>query len=114
MQLLEFIRYLYRSQKNKLYIATFLIALIVIRLVSLGADAKTFLGFILGLAFLMLMGRQRIVRTLILLAGIPCILLATIFGHHPPEGYQSSITGFVAGGVIMLLFREYAQYRKNI
>ncbi|EPJ3803502.1 hypothetical protein OND84_004244 [Morganella morganii] len=114
MQLLDFIRYLYRSQKNKLFIAIFLIVLIAIRLVSLGVDAKTFLGFVLGLAFLILMGRQKILRTLVLLVGIPCILFAMISGYHPPEGYQSSITGFVAGGVIMLLFREYAQYRKNI
>ena len=114
MRLLEFIHYMYRNQKNKLLIAIFIIALIIVRLVSLGVDATTLLGFILGLAFLMLMGRQKAVRTIVILVGMPCILLATIAVYHPPEGYQSSISGFVAGGFIMLLYREYILYRNTI
>ncbi|OBU06862.1 hypothetical protein AYY17_19965 [Morganella psychrotolerans] len=53
MQLLEFIRYLYLSQKNKLFIAIFIVALTAVQLVNEGVDATTFLGFILGLAFVM-------------------------------------------------------------
>ncbi|WP_175403193.1 hypothetical protein [Providencia heimbachae] len=43
MQLLEFIRYLYLSQKNKLFIAIFIVALTAVQLVNEGVDATTFL-----------------------------------------------------------------------
>ncbi|MEI9535342.1 hypothetical protein [Moellerella wisconsensis] len=114
MQLLEFIRYLYLSQKNKLFIAIFIVALTAVQLVNEGIDATTFLGFILGLAFVMVAGRQKFVRALVILVGIPCILLAIITGYHPPEGYQGSISGFVVGGVIILLHREYVHYQNTI
>lgn len=90
MRLLEFIHYMYRNQKNKLLIAIFIIALIIVRLVSLGVDATTLLGFILGLAFLMLMGRQKAVRTIVILVGMPCILLATIAGYHPQKDIRAA------------------------
>lgn len=114
IRLLEFIHYLYRNKKNKLFIVIFIIALITFRLVSVGVDATTLLGFILGLASLMLMGRLKVVRIVVILVGMPCILLAIIAGYPPPEGYQNSISGFVAGGFVVLLYREYIHYRNTI
>lgn len=114
LQLFGFIRYLYGTQKSKLYMAIFIAVLISVRLVKEGVDTGTFLGFILGLAFIMVMGRQKFVRALVILVGIPCILLAIITGYHPPEGYQGSILGFVVGGFVMLLYREYIHYLSTI
>lgn len=114
MRLFEFISYLYRSQQIKLFIAIFIVALIAVRIVTEGVNTITLLGFLLGLAFLMLMDRGKIIRTLVILVGVPCIMLAIITGYPPSEGYQNSITGFVAGGCIMLLYREYVHYRNNI
>lgn len=109
-RLFGFIRHLYSVQNSKFYVAIFMIVLISVRLIQEGIDTGTFLGVVLGVAFLIVMGRQKIVRAAIILVVFPCVLLAIITGYQPPVNIQSSILGFVTGGFVVLLYREYVNY----
>lgn len=93
--------------------AVFTILLTTWQLLRYGLDLTVLLGYVLGVVLLVAMKRQKILKALIVLIGIPCILLSMITGTFISENYHGGLYGFVAGGISFLLYREYESYLRD-